>query len=761
MGGGSMVRILAAIAVIVMLAGCASKGTSPRNDGSGDRARAEGYLYQTTTHAAAAGLVIVDGPDHAPSGATALAGATVSAQTHDNHNVASVTTDGDGHFLFDDLPAGFLALEFRSAGGTGSPDTTLDLTAIAGSTIPVGATFATDRITAAQHALPGLPCEAILLGTMQPLPAGTEVHQSFSDVLGVEASHTTAGSEWLFVVDSIVNAGFTHPVQYIFVDAATNTVTSRVYAQSMPVVGAAELWGSDLAYAYYDGIEWSQINELDDITVTAVEFGPEVIQYEPCSEEKTSSPSTEIPQSLRKELETTAPEDIFTFAFCGGNRSDFFADFLHIQKFFAQYAPALNRRQVATPFENSSTVNTVYHDEFEAQKQQILERLDAGGDPLLVVHITSHGTEDGVIAAEFSDGRAFGLDAEYYELETAHACRIRLLVGACFSERFIENVKARFQSLPLNQRADFVSYAAASADEYSYGATSFQEALSFGLIKSGGLFLNEALPLMTIEGNELVGLRRANGELQPELAELSGVTGRQSQHPALAVLAGDPDWCAGGVLPPLIEVLGPPHEATVTGDEPECFDSVGTFGLRNGDQFTISWEWSSNTGYLDLDVSGGELSPAESLGLKLYYNCEAETSFTDNFTFSGTRLDGTRTGTASFTIQVTIDPGFKTQLFDIAPPSPFGTNTTNVWHPIPLGDKVDSTRLALAESGDPIPANPWPGCGQISFSVDYEGPQPGNPGYYGVELKTTNFTSQPCSEGNAIPCRYTVWYSPQ
>ncbi|MEW5874393.1 MAG: carboxypeptidase-like regulatory domain-containing protein [Candidatus Zixiibacteriota bacterium] len=745
---------------VLLLTNCSDKSSGP-GDGGGDQpiAKVTGFVYQETAarlsaHASANGVIVIDSAGHAPEGYDPVAGATIRVRDINGDQIKTATTDAAGHFALDSLPPGLIELDVR-APGSPSADTVVAVTAIAGATIEVGATHSVTRGEATQIGLSGLPCQAMLLATMQPLPPGVQVFPFFESALSPDA-RTTAGYEWLLVVDSLAGGVFEHPVQYIFVDAASGAVT-RVNAMSMPSLNGASLWTSDLDYVAYEGIDLSDPSD-PDLEAEGAALSPEVVRFEECNSapEPQSARSPVVPPGILEDVRTAAPEDIFTLNVMGGNRSDFFADFNNMQDFFDGIAPAQNRGLVAFPVHPSTTATEDYFGPFNALKEGIADRIVEGGKPLLIVHIAAHGG-GGNVYSEHSDGKMFTLTPEWLQLETTQACKFRLIASTCYAGSFVQGVKERFEALPITQRADFVGYGSSNEDETSVAKILVQSVISLGLIKTGSIFNNEVIPRLSIQNDDLAGLRQPNGQLIAELEVLTAGLGFHAQHPVLVLLTGNPTRCAAP-LGPLVSITSPPISYTHIDNVLECRDSMGNVLIANTDTSRISWGWSKNTDYYDLSTDHGELAPDETVSVGVYYTCESETSFGLSLSIGGQRINGTRSGTASTFISVTLDPGTRSQDFTLNPPAPLAGQTVRIWHPLPSFAEIDSSKLVIASTGEPIPQMPWPSCTGTTFTKAYEGTNPEDTTQYGVRLEVSNVSFDGCA-GTPITGRYTIWYS--
>jgi len=176
-----------------------------------------GYLFNN------GGLEFVDAPGNASPGATPVAGGEVRALGIVNSSERSITTGSDGSFIVEDLKPGLYKLEGRTAPGDPDPGVVGHASIIADVYIAVGKPFAVSRDEAFQAlaangsnvSRTGAQLEiddaTLVLGTVQPLPAGVKVR-----VVSHGAAHPlireTEADEWFFLIDFFPEAAFGHEV---------------------------------------------------------------------------------------------------------------------------------------------------------------------------------------------------------------------------------------------------------------------------------------------------------------------------------------------------------------------------------------------------------------------------------------------------------------------------------------------------------------------------------------------------------------------
>ena len=268
----------------------------------------------------------------------------MQAISADGAVVASTTTDVDGRFELQDLPVGYLSIEARLDVSSAEPDARSEITALQGITIPVGKTYRIGRDEATAAALEGVPADALVLGTMVPVPRGSFVYP----IGGVAPNGTRRpigrippvsrfllGDAYVYYVDLQPGVRFEHDVRYVFVNARTGRVTRR-RAFFPPLINHARLWGSEVDQFVYTGID------LDDFDPNVVPPGatatptPEVVQLPvldvPLITLAQTAASAGLPIIRTSDfhpstaLHNSGPDSIFVLIIKGGYGPTFEAD---------------------------------------------------------------------------------------------------------------------------------------------------------------------------------------------------------------------------------------------------------------------------------------------------------------------------------------------------------------------------------------------------------------------------------------------------
>lgn len=741
--------------------GCSDKSADSGNDPEGiPPASASGLIFRPGDGGRAkvtgSGIVIVDSASNAPEGFVPASGASISAIDIDGELLDEATSTASGEFRLDGLTHGLVSLEIRTTPSNPDPDTVVHLTALAGINALLGVDNSIDHDGAAQLVLDGSSCESFVIGTLQPIPPETEVR----DYISGDVIRTTSAFEWLFMVDDESSSLYPHPLDFVFVDAMSGQIT-RVNAGGPPAINGGALWGSDLDYLHYEGIDWLSVVDADTLIGSGLSASVEIVKRPDCPTATHRGADWALPDALLKELESASAADIFMFQICGLRRSDGYSDIVRFNYFASRFAPAANRETVVFPFApDAKTGAAAYDAAWDRLHAKINNRLAQGGKPTLIIFVHGH-------SANVSPGPQFGgLTAEYLngtsEIWTSHRlgfshfrpCKTRLLAHLCYSQDFITAVGERFLELPINQRADYIGYSSSSSTETSHGF--LLESELEGTALAGSFFLTATMPHMTVDANnELIGLTDPNGQYISQLQSISfaGIV----QHPQIMTVVGNPVWCTG--LGPVVSITSPPILYTRIGIALSCDEEMPQIVFLNGDTSTINWSISDSKGAFRYPTPSGSLDAGETTMVGINYKCTEETSFTAPVTIFGSRVNGTRSGSATTFVTVTIDPGSKSSDFVIDVVGPLAGRDINIWHPLPVEAQIDSTKLEMTQTGQQPPPAPWPSCPQTTFSVVYEGLKPDDTLYYGVQLRLENNTLDICGPEETIPCRYTIWYS--
>ncbi len=619
---------------------CGGGSDNPADPGNGDgngdggstptEASLSGYVYQTNP------VHVIDAPANAPAGSSPVNAAGVRAVNIDNTEVGSDATGADGFFAIEDLPAGYVRLEVTLP-GSASPDTSLEVTAVAGARIVVGRTFTIDRAAAVAAAGAGVSEDALILGTLQPLPAGTVV-EALRDSDVVETLRTLSTDEWFFFVDLNPLAAFDHRADFVYVDAATGAVVTQT-ANARPHVNGRLLWGSDREYIAYRNVDWDAVGVTEQPLASAA-AGAEVVQLPPEAQEK-GAPFRESPRAKR----AGDPEDVFTFNLTlsaetsnviNGNRME--------NAFEAQGIPSLNRFDLYTPDLMPGELGPAVAAVTNGLNEAMQERIDEGGDPTLVFYLSGHsGVIDDVptgnLLVDLATGRNVAREIWFFSLQNTVATRVRVILETCYAEIQAKELKKHFGNIPFENRPDLKVYAASEEDETANGRPYWQRFVYLGAITPGGTYTRALLPHFRIEDGDVAGLKDEEGELIPELRELTTAV-FNTQHPLLCCLEG-----GRTTAPPtsLIDVDSRSLAFQHIVGEGNCPVSTGAVTLTNTSNRTVEWsaEDTGDNERIAPEPAAGTLAPGASVEIDMKFLCNTEESFETSVRIGAATLDGT------------------------------------------------------------------------------------------------------------------------
>lgn len=187
----------------------------------------------------AAGPFVIGPTSNPPVGTAPVAGAAVSLEGAPS----GTTTAGDGGFSLP-VPAGQRRLRIAQ----GRDDERIPLTVVADTALVLGsAEMSRDAAIALLYdsivnALPE-PDAAFVVGSQQPLPAGTRLATDDPVAGGAPGEVILTAPSWLFFIDEYVAATFGHPVRHVLVSDTDGAVTvlDRAY---WPRPNDVDLWAS-------------------------------------------------------------------------------------------------------------------------------------------------------------------------------------------------------------------------------------------------------------------------------------------------------------------------------------------------------------------------------------------------------------------------------------------------------------------------------------------------------------------------------------
>lgn len=627
-------RSLSLLIVLLLACGGGSDNPADPDNGDGDggstlsNASLRGYVYQTNP------VHVVDDPVRAPEGSSPVSGADVSAYDIDGFRIGQETTSTDGEFWFEDLPPGYARVEVTIS-GSAVADTTFAITGVAGVEILAGRKHVIDRAAAIVAATAGTSEDALILGTLQPLPAGTVV-EALRDSEVVETLRTLTADEWFFLIDLSPSAGFDHRADFVYVDAVTGAVVTQA-ANTRPHVNGRLQWGSDRDYIAYRNVDWDAVGVAEQPLASA-SVGAEVVQLPPEPQENAAS----FTRAARTKG-AGDPEDVFTFNLTLSSETSTVIDGNRMENAFeAQGIPSLNRFDLYTPDLMPSELGPAVTGVINGLNEAMQERIDEGGDPTLVFYVSGHsgfvdGAPTGNLLIDLADDRDAARSMWFFSLHNTVATRVRVILETCYAELHAQDLKEHFGNIPFENRPDLKVYAASEEDETANARPYWQRFVYLGAITPGGTYTTTLLPHFRIEDGDVAGLKDEEGELIPELRELTTAV-FNTQHPLLCCLEGGRTTVPTSLIDVDIQSLAFQH---VVGGE-DCPVSTGVITLTNTSNRTVEWtaEDTGDDERIAPEPSAGTLAPGASVGIDMKFLCNTEESFDTSVRIGATTLDG-------------------------------------------------------------------------------------------------------------------------
>ncbi|NNE09861.1 MAG: carboxypeptidase regulatory-like domain-containing protein, partial [Gemmatimonadetes bacterium] len=455
--------------LLLMLPACGGGSDNPADPGNGNgdggstssNASLRGYVYRTNP------VHVVDDPVRAPEGSSPVSGADVSAYDIDGLRIGQETTTTDGEFWFENLPPGYARVEVTIP-GSASADTAFAITGVAGVEILAGRTYEIDRAAAIGAAIAGVSEDALVLGTLQPLPAGTVV-EALRDSDVVETLRTLTADEWFFLVDLDPSAAFDHRADFVYVDAATGAVVTQA-ADTRPHVNGRLLWGSDRRYFAYKNVDWNTVGVAEQSPGESATASAEVVRLPPETQGK-SGPFSFAPRAK----EAGDPEDVFTFNLTLSSETSIVINGNRMENAFEQQGvPSLNRFDLYTPDLSPNELRPAVTGVISGLNEAMQERIDEGGDPTLVFYVSGHsgfvdGAPTGNLLVDLADDRDAARDMWFFSLHNTVATRVRVILETCYAELHAKELKEHFENIPFENRPDLKVYAASEDDETANG----------------------------------------------------------------------------------------------------------------------------------------------------------------------------------------------------------------------------------------------------------------------------------------------------
>jgi len=720
---------------------------------------------RTARRAAASGetFVIVDSPAAAPAGATPAADVRLGIVDLNGVAVASATPDAAGAFEIDGLAPGYHALEVRTGAAPGELAATFEFTAVADAMIALGRAHAVAREAAAALALAGVPDGALVLGTLQPLPAGTRVRPA-RDGDASPRARTLASDAWLFFADLEPGARFDHAVEYILVDAESGAATRVTDATEPPAVNGSVAWGSDFAFARYEGIDFASFDPDDLPAGASAALSSEVVRA-PEGAARLARSRAALARahdlSAIAAAPTAAPDDIFTLTIRGSSGSDIATDFANMTKLFETLAPnPANRFTMEWPAFTLEAAAVEYTRRINALRDRIEARLRAGGKPVLFFFVSSHGALDtnGAVAAqyvlEYIDGEKGTSGPGGTLLKRLRPCKIYALLDFCWAQAFAEQLIDLYEEDPVNERPELFVFAGCDANETAKSYDTWQEYIPIFSRTAGGVFTNAIRGRMSLSADgKLNGLQNPDGSLLTELVTLTTPDG--DQHPKLSTLAGDPNWCKSLLTTSATSLEFSYDPAT----DPVPY-AIGDLAIMSTSSVAVTWSVATGNATIAAEPAAGTIAPGGTAKVSFLYTGGAESPFTTNIVFTASEGAGQRTENVTIPLSAQIGGTFVEREFEVeAPLGPLSGRVYELFLPVPAGATVDATSLIDLRTGKPPAAVPWPAASFVNYVLMYEGERGTTPREYGIRFRFENLTLDTCTVCGPIRWRYRIDYS--
>ncbi len=785
-------RALALPLFALLLCGAACSSNSPgapENPAPPSGAAVAGFVYRvpagaadaaefSASHAArhsASGetFVIVDSPGAAPEGATPVADARLTVADLNGSAVGSGTADAAGAFQIEGLASGLHALEVRVGAAPGQLVATLEFTAVASTTIAHGREYTVSREAAAALALAGVPDDAFVLGTLQPLPSETRVRPGRDNDASPRA-RTIASDAWLFFADLEPSARFDHAAEYILVDAATGSVMRVTGVTEPPSINGSVAWASDFAFVRYAGIDFGSFDPDDLPAGASAALSSEVVRAPEGAPRLAARairaaprpapsriPRSDIPPAITAAA-TSAPDDIFTLTIRGASGSDISTDFANMTKLFETLAPnPANRVTMEYPAFTLEAAAVEYSTRINALRDRIEARLRAGGKPVLLFFVSSHGALDldgttplGEFILEYSNGAKGTSGPGATLLKRLRPCKIYAFLDFCWAQTFADRLIALYAPDPVNARPELAVFAGCDANETAKSYDTWQEYIPIVSRTPGGVFTNAIRGRMSIAPDgKLSGLQNPDGSLLTALVTLTTPDG--DQHPKLSTLAGDPNWCKS-----LLTTSATALEFSYNAATDPLPYNIGDLSIMSTSSVAVTWSVNTGNAAIAAVPAAGTIAPGGSATIAFRYTGGAQKPFMTNVMFTVSEGEGQRTENVTIPLSAKIAGNFVEREFEVeAPLGPVSGRVYEVFLRIPEGAIVDATTLIDLRTNKPPASVPWPAASFVNYVLMYEGERGTTPREYGIRFRFENLTLDTCTVCGPIRWRYRIDYS--
>jgi len=649
------VAMVLGILILATISGC--RPPAPRLLFPGDdhaKGGAVGYLVR------GAALQVVDTLANAPVGATAVAGINVKALDVRGTEVATTVTGADGRFEMASLPTGFTSLELRGIEKQPVPELVVEFTAIPDHIVPVGRSYVVQRSAARDIAMQSVPPSAIVVATLNPLPAGTILYPPIRPGGGFPSeadSFTIASDAWLFRVDLTPDFEFAHPLEYVLVDATTSAVT-RIPTEYPLLVNHGHLWTNydncfqypfslDLIYLAAElpsgsyAVATSEIVQMADFPDPGREFvyPPNLPQNVYDLAQDALDPEQE--GDAKTHFNNQGSDGVFVVMIRA--LSDHYGRFnlatmvgalawegvpgdqMTILDLSGEPVPELPPLNYPPPppfygpFLQGPNSLEEWQEGYDLAKQKqrndimaayleravlsfeprIEERLTQGKHSTLIVYINGHGGYEKVLVdfegARSSDG-VWDFGPEELGITKTQACRVRLILQACYGEAFTKKLETLFAGTPH----DIKLFSASSVNEEApanQAVFSYLPGPTPWLRPAGSHYTLEFADELDVENGDLASVTEIDDTGKEVLIEDLASIGAHPPDPI--VRPGHPGWC----FPPGSTRCA--LRGTFTDGEGDCgyaTNFTDTFNLAiDGGIMTLSQPSTSDvtTGFID------------------------------------------------------------------------------------------------------------------------------------------------------------------